>query len=742
MILSRNIFCAFIGACLIPLSGWGQKDIRAYKENAESMRKEVWSWDKPEFSVRNIPSEYNNFSKVVIARHIDIGIKKNRLTNFVLTEIFRESIKINDKAAVTEFSDFEYNQMEKGSGFTAGRTTITYVGVRVIKPNGNIKEINADDIVITASDKDLKKAKIAIPDLQAGDILDYFVAREGTENLGFMEVVSAYVFEFYNEVPILHYSIHSETGKRYAIEYRSYNGAPDFIQRKGEDNSNVLDLVQKNIPVYPEIDLWTLPYRQLPLTRMNIIVGYKGVSAGRFNARDPGVIYKNQPSEKFFEDEMNDLGLRKISTGREGVDLPEELSEYLKKLVKSRSDIPADSFAAELFYVLRYSDFLDVQPWIKVETIMGRANRDLPGKNYKYHIYDFLKDKGADASLVVSTHRSLSTSKEIMGKNELDYLIQIRGNKPKFMGMSSIFTPAFYIPTDFEGEKNVLALDIGEGRSPNPDGFGKSRVNIPAGNAENNSRLEKMEIAVSDDRAGLFVNRITSIRGHERDALQKQLILFEDYCNAERKAFNIKSTILEQLEGGRKTKSYADELRFAFSKARQNQKDEFLKEATGWFGLEVTNLSDFHVQQLGVRHYQPDFVYSSKFKLGGLVKKAGANFIIEIGKLQGSLAGNTSIPPMRKLDIYLPFAETLSSEISVVVPEGFTLEGAEALNVRVENETGQFSCETKLSGSTLIIKTSKTYNSAFIPATNWDKLKAIIDAEKKWYDSKILFRKK
>jgi hypothetical protein len=379
---------------------------------------------------------------------------------------------------------------------------------------------------------------------------------------------------------------------------------------------------------------------------------------------------------------------------------------------------------------------------MNIETIINRTNKNQSGKNYKFYVYDCLKDEGADVGIVVSTHRSLSTDKEIMGTNELDYMILVRGNKPRFMGTSSIFTPAFYIPADLENEKNALALDLGKERSPNPDGFTKSRVNIPAGNAGNNSRLEKMEIAVSEDRTGLLVNRVTTLRGHYKEPLQKQLILFEDYCNAERKAFNVKSTVIEQLEEGKKSKSFADELRFAFSRARQKQRDEFQKEATDWFGLEVTDLSDNLVQQFGARHYQPDFVYSSKFKLGGLVKKAGANLIIDIGKLQGSLAGNTSVPDTRKLDIYLPFAGSVGSEISIVVPEGFTLEGAEALNVKVENETGRFSCEAKLSGSTLIIKTSKTYNNAFIPAANWDKLKAIIDAEKRWSDSRILFKKK
>jgi hypothetical protein len=204
------------------------------------MRKEVWNWKKPQFELRNIPAEYAKLSKVIIARHVDIGVRRKG-GDLILTEIFRESIKLNDKVAVKDYSEFEYTQMERGSGFTAGQIILTYFGLKVIKPGGTIKEVNADDVFITVDDKNQKTAKLAIPDLEVGDIIDYFIARERTEGQSPRETVSAYLFEFYNEVPIMNYSIHSETGKKYAIEYRSYNGAPGLKQTQGPDNINILD---------------------------------------------------------------------------------------------------------------------------------------------------------------------------------------------------------------------------------------------------------------------------------------------------------------------------------------------------------------------------------------------------------------------------------------------------------------------------------------------------------------------
>ena len=69
--------------------------------------------------------------------------------------------------------------MKNRSGFLydSDKTT-SFVGVKVIKPNGTLTEINADDIVLIKDETKEKKAKLAIPDLQPGDIIDYFIATE------------------------------------------------------------------------------------------------------------------------------------------------------------------------------------------------------------------------------------------------------------------------------------------------------------------------------------------------------------------------------------------------------------------------------------------------------------------------------------------------------------------------------------------------------------------------------------
>ncbi|HET6996783.1 MAG TPA: DUF3857 domain-containing protein, partial [Chitinophagaceae bacterium] len=199
-----------------------------YKEEADAIRQAVWSWDNPEFKVRQVPAEYANASRVIIARRVDINatgkvrvaLFHNPIPRLDLTEIVREAIKLNDKAAVSDYSEITFTRLVKTSGAFFNNTTKRYIGVRVIKNDGTIKEISADDILLTKDEKSNKEAKLAIPDLQVGDIIDFFIAkRQNIQQNGSGEVEN-YTFALFDDAPIINYSIHIEAGRQYAVEYR------------------------------------------------------------------------------------------------------------------------------------------------------------------------------------------------------------------------------------------------------------------------------------------------------------------------------------------------------------------------------------------------------------------------------------------------------------------------------------------------------------------------------------------
>jgi hypothetical protein len=265
---------------------------------------------------------------------------------------------------------------------------------------------------------------------------------------------------------------------------------------------------------------------------------------------------------------------------------------------------------------------------------------------------------------------------------------------------------------------------------------------VPVSSAAKNAHIENLKLSLTADKNNLAVKRSTTLKGYYKADEQKNLILYEDFYEAERKAFNEEKSLLEQLEDGKKSKKYVDEVRSAFAEARKKQKDAFVKEAKEWLEQEVTEIKDYKVNNLGVRHTAPDFVYSSSFNLGGLVKKAGNNIIVEIGKIQGQPLVIKQEQRKRDIDVYMPFARSIEYNLELEIPDGYTAEGIAALNKKVENESGFFTVEANATDKLVTVKIKKHYLHNFEPAKNWDKVIAFTDASNEWVNAKLLLKKK
>jgi hypothetical protein len=329
-----------------------------------------------------------------------------------------------------------------------------------------------------------------------------------------------------------------------------------------------------------------------------------------------------------------------------------------------------------------------------------------------------------------------------MSKSDIAYMILVEGNKPRIFGSDDIFAPAFYVPPYFEGTKQAITLDTKGNREIKPKNYDQGVINVPNSSAADNAHIEHLQLTPVLSNNKLQVKRKTILRGHYKSDVQKNLVLFEDYYEYERKYFGQEKTLIEQFEDGKRSKKYADELKAAFAEARKNQKKSFEAEAKEWYEQEITDLANYKIENMGVRHNSSDFIYSSDFNMDGIIKKAGNNYILDIGKIQGSPLKLQENQRNRTLDVYAPFARSLQYQITLAIPEGYTVDGVANLNKKVENETGSFVCDATTDGKQVIIKLNKVYKNAFEPVGNWAKMLAFIDAANEWTNAKLLLKKK
>ncbi|MEO6814368.1 MAG: DUF3857 domain-containing protein [Ginsengibacter sp.] len=734
------------------------KEAEKYRKQSEELRKHIWAWDKPQFKVREIPKEYANASKVVLAHHTELTAdSKSKFQFYVITfnikkeqtlsEVVREMVKVNDKNAVSDYSELSFTQFKKTSGFYALDKTTSYVGVRVIKPDGSIKEINADDIVLTKDASSEKKAKVAIPDLEPGDIIDYFIATEQglTNDLS----TKPYQILLFDDAPILSLSFHAQLGKKYAIQYRSYNGAPELKVGKNEDKDIVVDVEKNNIPPF-ETSLWIAPGMQLPFIRMNISLGYKGMGSKYLNTKKPGEVSKNTESDEFLDDKaqnfskdyFNGYWMKAAKADYDRIE--SDAKKMSKQTGASFKDLSDEEKAAQLYYTLRYTKLLNFDINRLAEKIdMG----NIMFNRLAFPLFCTLKAAGLDPAILITNDRTGMRMSEVMDADDLLSTAYLTGAN-KFLSLKTIYDIPFSVHEEIEGINNtksftfnhpMAVMSMNKMLSLTNIGSGP---NVPVSTADKNARIENLKLSLTADKNNLSVGRSTTLKGYYKADAQRKLILYEDFYESERKAFNDDKSLLEQLEDGRKSKKYVDEVKSAFADARSKQKDAFIKEANDWFNQEVTDLKNYKTDNLGVRHTAPDFIYSSSFNLAGLVKKAGNNIIIEIGKIQGQQLVIKEDQRKRDMDIFMPFARSIEYNIQLEIPDGYTAEGISALNKNVKTNAGFFTSEASATDKIVSLKIKKHYLHNFEPAKNWNNLIAFMDAANEWGNTKLLLKKK
>lgn len=734
------------------------KDAAKYRKESEAIRKEVWAWENPRFKIRAVPAEYANASKVVLAHHTDLNAdSKTKLAFYgfgfggkreqTISEVVREIVRLNDKNAVTEYSELSFTQFEKSSGFYSADKTTTYIGVKVIKPNGTVKEINADDIVLTKDESFEKKAKLAIPDLQPGDILDYFISTE--QELTNNSSSKDYRLLLFDDAPVLSRSFHAQLGKKYAIQYRSYNGAPDLSVSKNDDKDIIVDVEQKNIPPF-ETSLWVAPGLQMPFIRMDISLGYRGLGSRFMNTKKPGEVLKNTDSEEFIDDRAGTLSSAYYSgywmkAAKDEYDAIEnDAKKKAKRAGLAYKDMSEDEKAAQLYYTLRFTKLLNFD----INSMKARINS--PKDEYNglaFPLFATFKAAGLDPAILVSPTRTGLRMSEIMDAKDLVSTAYMPGSG-KVYSIQTIFDMPFDVPAELEGVTATKSFTFDHPAAIMSEKKMSGLTNVTAGpkipisSSDKNVHIENLKLSVVPGKNEISAVRSTTLKGKYKVDVQKMLLLYEDIYEAERKELGEEKSLTEMLEDNKKSRKNVDEVKNAFAEARKLQKDHFIDEAKGWFEQEITEMKNTSVEKMGIRHTSPDFVYSSSFQLGGLIKKAGNNIIIEIGKIQGSPFVVKPDQRKRDIDAYMPFARSIEYNIELEIPAGYTAGDVTSLNKRTENETGLFSAEVTADSKIIAVKLRKHYLNNFEPAKNWNQLIAFTDAANAWLDSKILLKKK
>ena len=730
------VFCLICHALSIPLHA------QNYAAQAQEIREEVWGWDIPAFEKYDIPEAYAHESAIIIASHRRVGATGKKGSAFMMalaaqgggkmfySDATRIMVKINDKAALEVYSSLSFKEKTR----TYMDLFQTFVGVRIIKPDGRKIEVNVDNDAVAITEgrreKDAYK-KLAIPDLQMGDILDYFFYEMYT--LQSQHITDQAITFFSVDYPTLYCSAQCEFGKNVTIEYRSINGAPGFSQHTNESGNTILKAETNSILHLRDFKNtpWLSAYRELPMIRFSVLQNASQVAYKPKSARPTG-IHKNVPVDSIISDAMCYLAEVKHKFRLEQM---ANYSKIKEAILHYKTRVPQVDRLDLATYIATLYEFY----WQAYENPFFNA------RSYVIGLKELFDEQGIESRFGFLSNNMGPRREELFDSDDVDIIIIANGGEQLFSPRPAWWS-AGEIPGRYEGN-TATTLHVLKYRKPlnTQPAFitgVKGEFLIPTSSPEQNKEHTLLFATFSEnDPQTLSIERVTLQTREVKRERSLPIVLYEDIDRETRQYLHIDRTYIQELEEKRSSRQHIEKLLALFETQREKQSDKVKEEIKLFHNLEPKELVGFSIQRFGATPTQPELEYTTEYTLEGLVKRAGDNLIFEVGKLMGAQWVPTEENRNRNVDAYLPSARSFENEITIRVPEGYHLRLPESFDVEVENKYGKFSTTSVIKENLLIIKTTKIYKESFIPKNEFHQLLAVIDSANEFYAKSVVLTK-
>lgn len=702
-----------------------------------AMQKDVWAQSGTEYKTTIIPETLKKESAIVIARSIYLtrSMKGSRSEKLFT---WHERVKINDKVALSEYSTLSYQKRVEtsvgGIFFMIRDKKETSIGVKIVKPNGREEIVPSTEEVILKNEnsKDMQ-GKLAIPGLEAGDILDYYISSSRLSMTGSKESYgdNEHLIMLADEHPIMSLDLQFQFSKKIDVQCIYANGAPQLEETKDQDENRVFRLKQTNLPKY-QSQLWISPLRQYPYIEIGSSYSMDFSTLLRRKRDESGSRFI--ANKEIFEHNFNE-------TYSPGFDGPKkQLKEYFDG-GKGFKNASQDTLLKTLYKIWKYNTFCTYTSKDLSEEV--DFNRRMANSQYHARMMSMLlTDMKIDHDVVLVSSRNSNSLENAYNNEDFNAVIRVNdsNNKYHYLCFDDVFTHFGEIPARFQGEKTIVLTP--KRKSAQSYLFEESTGTMPVSTGAQNISSEQLDIALlAENMQKLKVERVVRETGELRHNSQKGLLSYgriDNYYTSIVKGDDLQ----KRLSKNQDTKKMTEAFQSAFAVSDGGLTNAMTREIKSIYDQDAGQVTNCKINNDGLDDHKEGFEYSSSFVLNNMVKKAGNNYIIEVGKLTGGFLKLEDKDKIRKIDAYLPSARAISYTISFTIPNGYQVKGIEELNKRVTNKTGFFTALAMIKGNILNINLTRAYNNNFEKSNDWPLLYEIIDAAADFNGKQVLLEKK
>ena len=686
-----------------------------YLKLAQKVRQEVWSSTPADFQKRTVPDRYKNASAVILSYYRELStdyyrkatadlVLNLRLTRQIdCTDMERMLIQINDKKALKDYSEFTFKTKSRKWTWGYHHKTQTVLGIRVIKKNGNVQEVSLDDYVDVKegkNDKDLSQ-KIAVPGLEVGDCIDVF----SLDQIDAQEQqLDPFYFVLRQDKPVLYTKVHCVLDQSLSTVYRTMNGAPDFTQTTDKDKNAVLDMVMDK-PVDAESSIWYNSLEQSPFIEMYITPTKAKVAVVEKAMRQKGV-RGNPDVTPILQDDWKLLKSYVSKGGYSPAGLP---STYKSVFKSAKKEGMSAEEKADRIYSFEYVS-------------SGSSQRAFNT------VANYLRKLGVEIEMGITTPFGALPVDKLINYNSTSWFFRLKG------------TDMYYFPGTYPKVASEIPY-IYQGRKAYMQDS-EEQITIPVSQAEDNKSVNDMVVKL--DGTKLDISRKVTYSGEQK--MYGQSLVSPDntlFGSSQLEAYWRYLKYDDKDPYSCYTKKESAELKGAFNEYRKNAIDPFKAEISSYHDGDPVQVGGYGVDCVGIRRDSSNFVYHVDYVMDGMVKRAGNNYLLSVGKLIGSSLKLEGKDRERIDDVWRKMAFVDEWNIEIPLPQGYKVsaEALKKIETSVANECGEFTVKATAGNESVKVYVRKCFAHRVEPVSNWSKLLALVDACSAFTDKQMVIAK-
>lgn len=650
-------------------------------------------------------------------------------TRMMVEETERRKILLRDKFAVEQYAVLYFRLAMESDAFEA----------RVIKKDGSVQSLNLAEAIELGdptttpgifrgyTDERFSARyrpdyyKIAVPDLQEGDIIEYAFrhlnTREYNQNPNYKEFDPVY-YLCNREMPVAKQVIEIVTqDANYFLGYKCLKGAADFSvsQSGGNKIYRWVDQTRDKRTDHRYVN----EYLEMPSVKFQVI--YARNSGKNFIWLPTDASSKADISQQEFADKAKQLWFAPAKIQESG-----EYTRGLSSSVKATVD--------ELYRRLRKRGAYDGPEQEYVNKAYYSIRSITMFNNWNDYAYakvmsGLLTNRGIEHQIIATTINSRTNIDKLSFNQELGWVIKY--NDSYYVNPDEHLNPN-EIPVYLAGN---AAVQFGTKESA----MKQENIVLPVADTAVNSFKSLYAVALNAGMTGFVVKKEAEANGLIKLRTIDGLLALTPYIEQDYRNYGGDGP-WDGLSAAEQEKIIE---RFQEVKTKwKTEKPKLMKEiAEEQYARTIEDYKSFKVVNDGRNLKKPGIRYVEEFELNETTSKAGEDLVVSLPVLMGIQQKVDKKERERSLPVDIGFPAKYQWKIVLAVPTGYSVKGLENLQQVHENEAGSFISTATVENNQVYLTVTRKFFHRHLKPGQWSQLVALLDASHSFSESKIILVK-